>query len=157
MMNKTFTRNDLYKLHTLQWIGRKPWSFNTHNKNNVHNTNKYFLSPVRDICSNWNVDFWFLNKKDLIVKPLESWSIVTSRLALMFKACIGKHQVHNLQTTLKTNFGDHKQISLAMWWHYIAKGGWFVRNANKKEICNDDILCTLKWDLQCQRFKVFHK
>lgn len=104
MMNKTFAHNDLYKLHTLQWIGRKPWSFNTHNKNNEHNTNKYFPSLVRDICLNLNVDFWFLNKKDLIVKPLESWSIVTSRLALENIKCI-TYKLHwrptwQLQTNL---------------------------------------------------------
>jgi len=142
MMNKTFAHNDLYKLHTLQWIGRKPWSFNTHNKNNEHNTNKYFLSLVRDIRSNVNVFLILEQERTHCEAP---WILINCHL----KTCIGKHQVHNLQATLKTNFGDYKQISIAMWWHYIAKGGWLVRSANKKKIYNVDILCTLKWNLQC--------
>jgi hypothetical protein len=118
--------------NTLQLIGRKPWSFNTHNKNNEHNTNKYFPSLVKDIRSNLNVDFWFLHKKDFIVKPLESWSIVTSRLALENIKCIPISYIEDQLWQLQTNLCSYvvtlhckrrligeecKQKRDLQWWH----------------------------------------
>ncbi len=85
-------------------------------KKNKHKKNKYFNSQLP-------------SKKDSIVKSLEY--LINHHL----HAHIAKHQVHNLQTTLKTNFGKYKWIFTKVWRHCITRGDQLARSANKEKIC----------------------
>ncbi len=78
---------------------------------------KYFPLVVWNVHSNLNVNSQFSNKKNLIMKPFESWLIAIS------KANIAKPQVHNLQATLKTNFGNYKWFFTIVLQHFITRGG----------------------------------
>lgn len=100
-----------------------------HNKNNKHKKIKYFFSAIGDVCLSLNVNSQLPSKKDLIVKSLEC--LINHHL----QTHIAKHQVHNLQAKLKTNFGKYKWIFTKVWRHCIARGGQLMRNANKEKIC----------------------